>query len=441
MSGETVGQALRRWRRVRGYSLRKLGALTNYSYAYICEIENGSKPPLPEIIAACDRCLGAGGQLIALAARSQPAGPQASDDELGLEFSMDWMEGINTLTTLWRRDAGRRQFLRNAAYASTAFAVPVRRWLDLFGAQSATAATANEPPTVPTIREMTKTFRRLDNLYGAGQIRSAVVQYLDAEVAPVLRGGTPETLGRAFLSSVAELTQLAGWLAYDCLDHSLGQRYFIQALRLAMGAQDRALGAEILAAMSHQAIFLGQPQPAVELAHAAHQTATRARMPALIAEASAMKAHAYALVGKEKECTDAITEAENVLGQADRTEGPHWISYLDEAYLAAISGHCFRKLGKQTQAERFARRSLDMSPGFVRGRLFNNVLLAGAHVLKEDIDQACAVGHEALDLAGEVSSARAITYIGGLRQQLRPWRTDQRVKEFEDRAKIVVAQW
>jgi transcriptional regulator with XRE-family HTH domain len=441
VSGETVGQALRRWRRARGFSLRKLGTLTSYSYAYICEIETGRKPPLPEVIAACDRYLGAGGQLIAIAARSQTAGPQAGDDEPGLEFSVDWMEGIETLTTLWRRDAGRRHFLRNAAYVSTAFAVPVQRWLDLFDQQSAVAVSASEPPTTQSVRDMTKTFRRLDNLYGAGQIRSAVVQYLDAEVAPVLRGGTPETLGRGFLSAVAELTQLAGWLAYDCLDHSLGQRYFIQALRQAMGAQDRALGAEILAGMSHQAIFLRQPQPAVELAHAAYRTAERAREPTLVAEASAMKAHAYALLGKEKECTDAITEAETVLGKADRANGPHWISYLDEAYLAAISGHCFRVLGKQPQAERFARRSLKMSPGFVRGRLFNNVLLAGAHVLKEDIDQACAVGHEALDLTGEVSSARAITYIEGLCQQLNPWRTDRRVKEFHDRAKIVIAQW
>src|SRR5262249_8892972 len=151
----------------------------------------------------------------------------------------------------------------------------------------------------------------------------------------------------------------------------LGQRYFIQALRLAMTARDRALGAEILAGMSHQAVFLGQAEPAVELAHAAYKTASRTQVPVLIAEASIMKAHAYARLRNEEECTKALTEAEVVFGQADRSGDPHWIGYLDGAYLAAISGHCFRALGQRDQAERFARRSLEMNNGYIRGRLFN----------------------------------------------------------------------
>jgi len=209
-----------------------------------------------------------------------------------------------------------------------------------------------------------------------------------------------------------------------------------------MAAQDRALGAEILAGMSHQAIFLEQAKPAVDLAHAAHRTAARARIPALIAEASVMKAHAYARLRNEAECTKALTEAEAVFNQADRGGDPHWIGYLDEAYLAAIFGHCFRSLGRQEQAKRFALRSLDMSPGYVRGRLFNTLLLAGTHALKPkaDVDQACAIGHEALDLASTVSSARAVTYIDGLVRQLRPWRSVPKVKEFIERAGIVIAQ-
>jgi len=65
----------------------------------------------------------------------------------------------------------------------------------------------------------------------------------------------------------------------------LSQRYLVQALRLAKAAGDRSLGAEILAAMSHQAAYLGQASSAVDLARAAGRTAREARVPALVAEA------------------------------------------------------------------------------------------------------------------------------------------------------------
>ena len=284
---------------------------------------------------------------------------------------------------------------------------------------------------------MTRTFRRLDNLYGAGQIRIALVQYLDADVAPTLRTGTPDSLGRRFLSAVAEATQLAGWLAYDSCDHGAGQRYFLQALHLAKVAQDRALGAEILAAMSHQAIFLRKPQSALEYADAAYQTATQEKLPALVAEALIMRAHALALQGKAPECVHALHEAEVILAGAERKNDPHWISYLDEAYLAAIAGHSFRRLGQPRQAERFARRSLDMTPDYVRGRLFNTVLLAQAYLLYKDIEQACVVGHQALDLAETVSSARATTQISSLLGDLAPWRSEPTVKNLTERAALV----
>ncbi|MFI5717803.1 hypothetical protein [Nocardia sp. NPDC051750] len=67
----------------------------------------------------------------------------------------------------------------------------------------------------------------------------------------------------------AELTKLAGWAAYDLAEHGLAQRYLIQALRMARAAGDAALGAEILAAMSHQATYVGRPGDAVDLARAA----------------------------------------------------------------------------------------------------------------------------------------------------------------------------
>ena len=112
---------------------------------------------------------------------------------------------------------------------------------------------------IEAIREVTQTFLRLDNLFGGGRARPTVVRYLHDEVAPLLRDGRyTEPTGRELFAAAAELTRLAGWMAYDLEQHGLAQRYLIQALRFAHEAKDHALGGEILAGMSHQAVYVGK---------------------------------------------------------------------------------------------------------------------------------------------------------------------------------------
>jgi hypothetical protein len=65
-------------------------------------------------------------------------------------------------------------------------------------------------------------------------------------------------------------------------------------LRLAGEASDHALGGEILAGMSHQAVYIGQPDDALDLARAAQTSAHKAGLPALLTESLVMEAHAHA---------------------------------------------------------------------------------------------------------------------------------------------------
>ena len=83
---------------------------------------------------------------------------------------------------------------------------------------------------VQAVRAMSEMFGRLDNAFGGGHARSAVVQYLNSEAVPMLRGSYSGKIGRQLFGAVAELTLLAGWMAYDTCQHGLAQRYFIQAL-------------------------------------------------------------------------------------------------------------------------------------------------------------------------------------------------------------------
>jgi hypothetical protein len=105
---------------------------------------------------------------------------------------------------------------------------------------------------VERFRDTVEMFRELDDRFGGGHARDALIQYLRSDAVRLLRGRYPETVGSALMSAVSEATLLAAWMTYDSTPNSpQAQRYFIQALGLAQAGGDRLLGAAILDAMSH----------------------------------------------------------------------------------------------------------------------------------------------------------------------------------------------
>jgi hypothetical protein len=136
----------------------------------------------------------------------------------------------------------------------------------------------------------------------------------------LIHGRYDAKTGRAILSAVAETTQLAAWASYDAGLHGLAQRYLVQALRFSAGAGDRALGAEILAAMNHQAAYKRASAEAVE-----------AGVTAIQAESAVLEAQGHAVGGDEPACAMALDRAERLFDKADRAGDPQWISYFDEA--------------------------------------------------------------------------------------------------------------
>lgn len=183
---------------------------------------------------------------------------------------------------------------------------------------------------VAAMERATQSFREMDNRLGGGRVRSAVMRYLTAEITPVLAHGQfSGDVGIRLAGVAAELAQLVGfssalavsgrvrvsfvpgyrrsrqpmsawlekqqrgrgqagndgrnvrlteearhghkaertgWVAYDTGLHGHAERHLALALSFARHAQDDGLGAEILAAKAHQAVYLGRSAEAVGLA-------------------------------------------------------------------------------------------------------------------------------------------------------------------------------
>ncbi|GII92517.1 hypothetical protein [Sinosporangium siamense] len=358
--------------------------------------------------------------------------------DLGQEFTRTWQEGIAAVTALWRADVERRRFLLDSTFAIGAGSAGAVRWLTLptEGHPTGKGMRRVGMSDIAAIREVTRSFGELDNRFGGGRVRSAVVKYLDTAVSPLLHDGSyGDATGRELASATAELTRLAGWMAYDLEQHGLAQRYLLQALRLARGAGDHSLGGEILAGMSHQAIYIGQPSHALDLARAATLSARRVGVHTLLAEAHVLEAHALAALGDRASCSAALHEAELAFDRRRPGDEPEWLGYFDEAYLSAKFAHCFRDLGDGARAVQHARRSLEMDTRYVRGRMFNLSLLSAGLIQSGDLDEACVAAADALELAAELQSARTRTYAADLRKRLEPFEGESPVRALTERTR------
>lgn len=320
-------------------------------------------------------------------------------------------------------DVQRRQFVKTVVGAS------------LLAGRPAAARATPEPTGDPAteIREMTAKFRRLDNQVGGGRGRAVIGTYLRTIVQPLVRDVRGNDGARAALfTAAAEMHHLAGWMAYDVGQPDEGNRLLHVARRLCQEARDDALTGEMFAGMSHQAAFHGSAKTAADLAGAARNSAARAGLPALQSEAAAMEAHALAIRNDTSGCMAALRKAELTFNAAEDSDRPDWLSYFDHAYLAAKFGHTFRELGKPREAEVFARRSLEMSDGYDRGKLFNLSLLASTLADQRHVEEACATASAAVRMTDDVRSIRSAAYLADVSRRLAPFNTAPVVRGLLD---------
>ena len=279
-------------------------------------------------------------------------------------------------------------------------------------------------------------FRSLDNAYGGGHARQALIRYLESEAEPMLRGRYSEPIGRSLFGAVADLTRLAGWTSYDIGAHGLAQRYFVQSLRLAQAANDRLYGAYILVTMSRQAVYLGHGREAVQLARVAQQGIGAAAPTSVQALMHAAEARGHGLIGDARSCTTSLVRAERALQIArPGDDTPAWARFFDEAQLADEFGHCYRDLQQWRPCAQHAERSLRLrAAGYARSRVFCRTVLATARLGLGEVDEACAAATEALRGATEMRSLRAVEYLREFSRRLGPYRGTAAVRAFEEAA-------
>ncbi|MCE7009309.1 hypothetical protein LWC34_41820 [Kibdelosporangium philippinense] len=299
-------------------------------------------------------------------------------------------------------------------------------------------------PLIQQIEQSIPLLQRLDDANGGG----AHLAYVGAQfraVAVLLRqGGHTSAIERRLFAALAELGQLAGWMAFDAGQHGLGQRYFFTALRAAKEARNRSMAAHVLGDLGFQAATREQPTDAVALGTAAARLSDG--VPATVrASVASRLAYGYAIAGQLAEFEASYQSAQEALTDRKDYEEPEWMYFLTPNHLDTQAGYALVHAGTvNTDGDRAARplfrkgeqllrsgaHDFSLSHPSQRRALFEGAWLAVAAASRGNLEQACSVGRTAIARIRNVHSPRSISVLRTLASRLRRRARNEHVADF-----------
>ncbi|MEU9123490.1 hypothetical protein AB0C96_27075 [Streptomyces sp. NPDC048506] len=276
------------------------------------------------------------------------------------------------------------------------------------------------------IGERISQFRLLDDDRGGRLLLDWAVQDLRWAMSLVDTCSYDQETGIRLHRLVAELAHIVGWVAADLGDEAHGRHYLLQALRSARLAGDRALAAHVLSCLSYLAMWHGRGEEALRLIRIARKgTAGQAPSPGQALLVS-RQARAHASLGDRDGCARALEETAAIyeaMGDEQGMTEPRgqepWAYWVTRAVLVGDAGRAWLEVGRPGRAAFELARGLELFDGSQpRNRLLHQTSLAEARLLLGELDGAAQAAGAALDLAGQVASARGRTRLTGLRRQL-----------------------
>jgi hypothetical protein len=277
-------------------------------------------------------------------------------------------------------------------------------------------------PLVEQIEANIPLLQQLDDAKGG----AASLGYIGAQlraVALVLHEGTyPAAATRRLLVALADIGQLAGWMAFDANQHGLAQRYFFTGLRAAHDAGYTAMAAHILADLSFQAASSEHRSDGITLGEAARRHAVRA--PAGVrASVDSRLAYAYAASGRITEFEHTYAGAADTFAGRDPASDPAWLYYLTPGHLDCQAGYALVLAGRGRLAgsDRVGRDMLRRGTALLRTgahdrplgdasqrrALYEGSWLALAYAARGDLEGACGEARTAIGRLGSVRSPRS----------------------------------
>ncbi len=269
--------------------------------------------------------------------------------------------------------------------------------------------------------------RRMDDLVGGPDLTGLTGRELRSAVrrlrSPDLTGPQRSRL----LPAVAELAQLACWVAADAGDPAAVTRAHRVGMRAALAAGAAPLAGHLLATVAH----LSEDKEN-QLARQGYRLAR----PRASATTRALLLHRVALAaahaGQRRACEQALVSAERAFERRDPANDPSWVYWFDDAELTAMTGRCYAVLGRPRLAEPLLRAALDDRRIRLRPWALYAAWLAAVHLDSGQVEEAAGTARAALLTAVRVGSVRALRQVTALHPRLRGHQGVPAVREYAE---------
>jgi transcriptional regulator with XRE-family HTH domain len=447
-----LGAELRRRRLAAGLTQQALTDRIGYDRSYLSQVETGAQVPAEQFILLCERELAGGGKLLSMF-RELLAEREARRQEAHAER---WRAGASGGLAIERvspivvppsfggglaRPAGdpsnsdmeRRPFFRMLGVASGAMlaeTLGVELW-DLARAMQASNVSDD------MLDSMEASVLRLHLVHA--KVSPAVMlphlhEHLRA-VTSLLQQSQPIRQRRRLCSIAGHLAGLRGWATFDLADRRGASSWYELALQPAVEAEDDALCGWIFGAWSLLPSYSGEPADALILIRRAQNYAGRSLDSTVQAWLNALEARAHAGLRNARAFRHAQDEANQAIDHTRPEQRRHGMDFdgdrLDVTY---YEGTSLVTLRQPEPAQPVLDHSLTVQGhGHIKAHSILQIALATTYVQQREIEQACEVAIQALDLPSDQRIGPIDQRARDLLRELEPWRSTPAVATLAER--------
>ncbi|MFD7030912.1 helix-turn-helix domain-containing protein [Streptomyces sp. NPDC059917] len=380
------GPELRRLRQEARLTLTELSVALNYDKGHLSKVERGERSASPELARRCDAFLGADGELQRLAVRPDP------DSESSTTAS----PAVPRLSLVVRRSV---------------------------------LAPSSAATLLPSFRAQFDELRRL----GQSTAPKALLPLLEVQTRTVA-GLAAETTAAARTSALllaSRFAEFTGWMAQEAGDSGAALGWTGEAAELARAGGDAHLGCYALVRRALVTLYGGDAAGTVALARRAQSDGLPPRIRGLAAQ---REAQGHALIGNERECLRSLDRARALFDDDDaRSDAEPVIGTTHVSDPAAMTtGWCLYDLGRpRSAAEVLDRECGLLPPHALRTRARYGFRRSLAHAASGEVEHACAIAGELLDVMPVVPSATVNSDIRRLARELSRFQSHGAVRDLQ----------
>ncbi|WP_237533675.1 helix-turn-helix transcriptional regulator [Streptomyces sp. SID685] len=451
---EWFGSELRRLRLEQGLSAKALGRLVQVSDDMILSIEKGKYPSCRrDVVQRLDDALGTGGLLDRAwpmvfgggdadkkRADADKSPPRRGEVRVQAPAGRILGRDEPTLRPGSHEPVIRRSFLGIGGLA----AIAPLSFTDAFAPAELSLPSHVNPSHVDQVLAVSNALSGMDNELGGGGVVRDVAARAMQWSAGLLQAQFPEHLRTDLFAAVSRLGIVVGASAFDAYHHDEATKTFRFAADCAEEAGDWHLRAKTYSFLARQAVWIGAPDDGLTYAEKGLVRSDR-----LTATEQAMlhtaRARAFGKMGNVRDTMAAVGAADEAFTRARPAEDPSWMAYYDEAQHNGDTAHALFDLAilagqdPGRAARRFNTAVNGHADAYKRSRAISRTKLASLLMAKGDPRQAAALGHEALNEVGRLTSRRAADDLRQLGRFASEHRTVQEASALRDRIAATVS--